>query len=710
MRQVVQPLSGGAVQVLDVPRPTINGTEVLVGTTASVISSGTERALTSLAQSSLLAKARARPDLVRQVIRKAKTEGVVQASRAVRSRLESDLPLGYSAAGVVVEVGTDVQGLVPGQLVATAGAGKANHAEYQAVPGLLCAAVPPGVEAEEAAFATIASIALHGLRLAELGPGAKLVVVGLGLVGQLAVRLGQASGLDVAGIDVAAHPLELARAAGALALAERGEETTAAVLDWSRGRGADAVLVCAASSSSELVARTPALARDRAPVVIVGDVGLHLDRTPFYEKELSLRFARSYGPGRYERAYEEWGVDYPPGQVRWTEGRNLEAVLDLLAGGRLRVADLITHRLPVEQAPHAYELIERREEPCLGVVLTYPGSGDGSADRAVRLRASDAGTGNGVGLIGAGAFASTVLLPGLKAAGFERFVSVASASGLSARRLAERGGFEQAVSGAEAVIADPDVAVVVIATPHDTHAGLVTQALAAGKHVFCEKPLALSFDELDEVEAAWRATGTALFVGFNRRWSPAVSRARDLLGGAGGPLALTYRVSAGRLPERHWYHDRRRGGRLLGEACHFVDTCSAVAGQPASDVACVGGPGPELALVEDFALALRYPDGSVATVTYASGGHPATPKERIEVLGRGHSIVIDDFSALVVDNKVQRLGGQDKGHRSLLAAFRAAVATGGDEAVTQDAFATTRTTLEALDGLGLGRWESETST
>ncbi|HSH59604.1 MAG TPA: zinc-binding alcohol dehydrogenase, partial [Acidimicrobiales bacterium] len=397
MKQVVQPISGGPVHVLDVPQPAIDVTEVLVRTTASVISSGTERALTSLAQSSLLAKARARPDLVRKVISKARAEGVVAASRAVRSRLESDLPLGYSAAGVVVEVGQHVAGLVPGQLVATAGAGKANHAEYQAVPGLLCAAVPAGVDAEEAAFTTIASIALHGLRLAEVDVGAKVVVVGLGLVGQLAVRLARASGLDVAGIDVADHPLKLAGASGALALPERGQETTDAVLEWTRGRGADAVLVCAATPSSDLVLRTPALARDRAPVVIVGDVGVALDRTPFYEKELSVRFARSYGPGRYERAYEEWGIDYPPGQVRWTEGRNLEAVLDLLGSGRLQVADLVTHRYPIERAGEAYELIEARSEPFVGVVLTYPeASPDGQtaagrASSAVQLRSRRAG-------------------------------------------------------------------------------------------------------------------------------------------------------------------------------------------------------------------------------------------------------------------------------------------------------------------------------
>ncbi len=361
MRQVVQPLSGGPVQVLDVPRPVPGATEVLVRTVASVISPGTERAVMALAQSSLLAKARARPDLVRQVVRKARSDGLAATRQAVRSRLASDLPLGYSAAGVVLETGAAVTGVRPGQLVATGGAGKANHAEFQVVPGLLCATVPGGVEAADAAFTTVAAIALHGLRIAEVGPGAKVVVLGLGLIGQLAARLAIAAGCDVAGIDPAAHPRRVAAGAGVLALDESGDATTDQVLAWSRGRGADAVLVCAAGRSSDAVMRVPALCRDRASVVIVGDVGLHLDRTPFYERELSVRFARSYGPGRYEPSYEEWGVDFPAGQVRWTEGRNFEAVLDLLAGGRLQVADLVTHtfgiarggrRLPAHRAAH----------------------------------------------------------------------------------------------------------------------------------------------------------------------------------------------------------------------------------------------------------------------------------------------------------------------------------------------------------------------
>ena len=374
MKQVVQPVSGGPVEVIDVPRPVIGPAEVLVRTVASVISSGTERAVTELARSSLLAKARARPDLVRQVARKAQAEGILATARAVRGRLATDVPLGYSAAGLVAEVGAAVDGIKVGQLVATGGAGKANHAEYQAVPGLLCAVVPDLVSPEEAAFATLASIPLHALRLAEVGPGSKVVVLGLGLIGQLAARLAIASGCDVAGIDPAGFARQTAARVGVLALEESGDSTTDQVLSWSRGRGADAVLVCAADQSSGPMARVPALCRDRAAVVMVGDVGMPPHRAPFYQREISLLFARSYGPGRYEPSYEAWGVDYPPGQVRWTEGRNQEAVLDLLAAGRLKVADLITQSFDIGHADEAFRLLDQRSEPSLAIRLSYPAS------------------------------------------------------------------------------------------------------------------------------------------------------------------------------------------------------------------------------------------------------------------------------------------------------------------------------------------------
>lgn len=671
MKQVVQPLSGGAVRVVDVPRPIAGPTDVLVRTTASLISAGTERAVTSLAQSSLLSKARARPDLVRQVVRKARADGVREAVTAVRNRLGGELPLGYSAAGVVEEVGSAVAGVTPGALVAT---GSAGHGEYQVVPGLLCAPVPDGVAPEHAAFATVASIALHGFRLAGVDAGSTVAVVGLGLVGQLAARLARAAGCRVVGVDVAELPIERAGAAGVLALRDKGQDTTEAIVRWAGGAGVDAVLVTAADRSSAIVQRVPALCRDRATVVIVGDVGMDLSRRDLYEKELTVRVARSYGPGRYERSYEEWGVDYPPGQVRWTEGRNQRAVLDLLSDGRLAVADLVTHRFTIDEAPQAYELIESRREPYLGVILDYPAVARPEAP--IRLGGGRPVTGEpGVGLIGAGAFASGVLLPAFTDAGFSRFVAVASASGLTARSVGERAGFARAVSGGDAVIDDPDVGIVVIATAHDAHGPLAAQALAAGKSVWCEKPLALTDDELEAVEAAWRSGGGVLFVGFNRRFSPAVERVRGHLSAGSGPVVITYRANAGPVPADHWYRDRRQGGRLLGEVCHFVDTCAAIAGDIV-DVQAFASAGGELLLADDFVLCLRHADGSLSTISYAAGGHHSVEKERVEVLGRGRSAVIVDYREVVLDGKAEKLGAQDKGHRAAVAAFRAAVLSG----------------------------------
>jgi predicted dehydrogenase/threonine dehydrogenase-like Zn-dependent dehydrogenase len=737
VRSVVQPIKGGPVEVLDVPQPIPEPTEVLVRTHASVISPGTERAVTALAQSSLLTKARARPDLVRQVVRKAKTDGLAATARSVRGRLAEDLPLGYSAAGRVVEVGSAVSGLRAGQLVATGGAGKANHAEFQAVPGLLCARVPDGVPAEDAAFATVASIALHGLRLAEVGPGSKVVVIGLGLVGQLAARLAMAAGCDAAGIDLATHARITAAGSGVLALDELGEATTEQVLSWSRGRGADAVLVCAASSSSGPVTRAPALCRDRAAVVIVGDVGLNLDRTPFYERELSLRFARSYGPGRYDPSYEAWGVDYPAGQVRWTEGRNLEAVLDLLAAGRLKVADLVTHRYDIGDAPAAYDLIDKRAVPYLAVQLTYrqndgasvvtghsipaprppitgsesgassAGSPGAHSESASSLLGSSSprrprtGSPPGVGWIGVGAFSTGTLIPAFRRAGFKHLVSVTSAGGITARRAAERFHFDKALSGAFPVIDDPDVGVVVIATPHDTHAELTALALKDGRHVWCEKPLALTMEELSEVEVAWEASERQLMIGFNRRWSPAVIAAQRALAQTTLPRFLVYRVAAGPVLPGHWYTDRRQGGRLLGEVCHFVDTAQALIGADIEEAVSVlagdshgrsGGDG-QVVPGNDAVVSLRFADGSLATICYGSA-LPTAGKEWIEVTCGTRRLVIDDFRSLKLDGKTLWRGRQDKGHRACATAFRRAV-TGGDPLPTRALLATTHATIQA---------------
>jgi predicted dehydrogenase/threonine dehydrogenase-like Zn-dependent dehydrogenase len=693
MKQIVQPVSGGPVEVLDVPRPVISATEVLVRTVVSVISPGTERAVTTLARSSLLAKARARPDLVRQVVRKAQAEGIPATMRTVRGRLAADVPLGYSAAGLVAEVGAAVEGIGVGQLVATGGAGKANHAEYQAVPGLLCAVVPDLVPPQDAAFATLASIPLHGLRLSGVGPGAKVVVLGLGLIGQLAARLAMASGCDVVGIDPNGFARETAAGAGVLALDESGDMTTDQVLSWSRGRGADAVLVCAADKSSGPMSRAPALCRDRAAVVMVGDVGMPTRRTPFYEREISLLFARSYGPGRYEPSYEAWGVDYPAGQVRWTEGRNQEAVLDLLAAGRLRVSDLITQSFGIDRAGEAFRLLEQRTEPCLAIRLTYPAAV--GPDDPVRLKPSPADrSAPGVGWIGAGAFSTSTLLPAFRAAGFERFVGMATASGVSARRAAERHGFEKAVSGAAAVIDDPDVSLVVIATPHDGHSELASQALTAGRDVWCEKPLALTCAGVDEVEKAWRGSGRQLTLGFNRRWAPAVRAAQQVLAQVQTPKMIVYRIAAGRVPDGHWYLDRRQGGRSLGEVCHFVDLAQALVGADIEDA--VGVVGGDASQRDDgMVVALRFADGSVASITYGSTP-PVTGKERIEVLAGSHQVIIDDFGSTLVNGRVLWKGRPDKGHRAHAAAFRRAV-RGGPGLPTEAMLASMRATIQAAE-------------
>jgi len=703
VKQIVQPVSGGPVALLEVPYPVPEPTEVLVRTISSMISPGTERAVTALAQSGLLTKARARPDLVRQIVKKARTEGITATRQAVRGRLAQDVPLGYSAAGTVIEVGTAVSGIRPGQLVATGGAGKANHAEFQAVPGLLCAVAPEKVSAQDAAFTTIAAIALHGLRIADVGPGSKVVVVGLGLIGQLAARLAMAAGCDVAGIDPARYPRAVANGTGVLALDELGAETTEQVMVWSRGRGADAVLVCAAGPTSAAVMRVPELCRDRAAVVIVGDVGLQLNRTPFYLRELDLRFARSYGPGRYDPSYEGLGIDYPAGQVRWTEGRNFEAVLDLLAAGRLVVADLVTHAFDISRAVDAYQLIAERSEPFLAIRLDYPrATADPGGPVQVREAALTSPVSTapprpgaaepGVGWVGAGAFSTGTLLPALRAAGFTKLIAVGSAGGLSATRAAQRHGFEKAVAGADAVLADPDVTVAVIATPHDTHATLTASALTSGRHVWCEKPAALTEEELDAVRTAWRESGRVLAIGFNRRWSPAVAAARQALAGMAAAKLVVYRVAAGPVAENHWYHDRRQGGRLLGEVCHFVDTAQALVGAPIEDVTALAGGGPR-GPHDDAAVALRFADGSLATIGYSSAV-PSAGKEWIEVHAGEHRIVIDDFRSVTAGGKKLWKGRQDKGHDALAAAFRQAV-IGVAELPTADMLATMQATVVA---------------
>ncbi len=662
------------MRLIDVPVPVPGPTEVLVATRRSVVSPGTERAVRALASASLLGKARARPDLVRAVVHKARQQGVVDTVRSVRARLDENMTLGYAGCGVVVEVGAAVAGIRPGMRVATAGAA---HGEYQIVAGLLCVPVPDEVDDDSAAFTTLGAVALHGLRQADVGPGGCIAIIGLGLVGQLTARLAVASGLRVVGIDTRSDAVERAASssAGVMALVEAGADTTEKALAFSRGRGVDAVVITAATPSSAPARRAVDLVRDRGTVVVVGDIGLELERGPLYDREVTLRLARSYGPGRYEASYEQLGVDLPVGMVRFTAGRNMESVLDLMASGRLVVSDLVTHRMPVGDVADAYEAIASPEAAAVGVLLTYEGPATvGPGDRRRHVSKLRPVATPGVALLGAGTFARRTVVPLLRQAGLDHLVSVVSPSGTTARLLAHREGFLRAGSDAGEEVNAADVDLVAVVSRHDSHAELAVAALRAGKHVYCEKPLGLDHDELDLIEQEMDAHPECLLlVGHNRRWSPAIDAAHAALGSSGGPLVMTYRVSAGRLAASHWYRDRRQGGRLVGEVGHFVDTVAALAGGPPVRWWSTGESSTETALRDNLVVMVEFADGSSAVISYAADGHPTTPKERLEILGRGHTIVVDDFASVTVDGKRVWHGARDKGHARQFAELAAAL-------------------------------------
>ena len=638
MRQVARRLKDGRLELVEVPDPAPGPGTVSVRLEASVLSAGTERATLDVARKGLLGKARARPDQARQVWERVRTEGVRSTLELVRGRLEELGPLGYSAAGTVLEAGPGARELAPGDRVAIAGGGFAGHAEVDVVPSLLCARVPEGVAAEEAAFATLGAIAINGFRRGDAGVGSTVAVIGLGLVGQLAVRVARAAGCRVLGVDLKPDLLELARRAGADAV-QRSE-----LDEGSRWQGtADAVLVCAATESSDPILLAAKLARDRAPVVVVGDVGMELPRAPFYEKELDLRLARSYGPGRYDPSYELHGLDYPIGYVRWTEQRNMDAFLGLVADRRIRPAELITHRFELSEAERAFEALEA-EETAVGVVLDYPGEGNGGpvpAAPPARPRAR-ARKGGRVGVIGAGSFATATLIPGLVSAGFEP-VAVASASGLSAESARRRFGFETAHARAEEILSRDDLDLVAIATRHDSHAELVARALDAGRAVYVEKPLALDWDQLALVRDAQIRSGAPLLVGFNRRYAPLAVELRRLP----GPRLAAYRVNAGRLPRDHWLNDLAQGGgRLKGEGCHFIDFICDQEGSDPLSVSAHGFPSdPALPLgaSDNFSVQVTFADGGVGTVHYAADAPRGPGKERFETSSPGAYAVIDDF-------------------------------------------------------------------
>jgi predicted dehydrogenase/threonine dehydrogenase-like Zn-dependent dehydrogenase len=709
MKQVSQRLRDGELPVVDVPAPQLDDWKVLVRTHASLVSAGTERAKVEVARQNLLGKARRRPDQVRQVVERVRSDGLKSTIDAVRNRLEALSPLGYCAAGRVEEVGRLVTGVAPGDFVACGGE-EAAHAELLAVPGNLCARVPEGVDAVSASFTTLGAIALHGFHQADVQLGERVAVIGLGLVGQLTARIARAAGCEVMGIDLEGWRVETARQAGAVDLARARDDVENVDNDsW------DAVIVTAAApSSNDPVSLAVQLARDRGTIVIVGDVGLELDRRTLYAKELELRLARSYGPGRYDAEYEQRGLDYPISYVRWTESRNMSEFLRLLGNGRVVVKDLVTHRFPIEHADEAFAVLTDAKERAQAVLIDYDAPPERAPAEPPRRRETRRAfaTGTHVGFIGAGSFACRQLIPLAKREGLVLDL-VASGSGLSAASAAERFGFERGAVGVDDVLGDDALSGVFVATRHDLHARLTLEALRAGKAVFVEKPLSLHETELAEIASEVERNDTPpLLVGFNRRFAPLTQRLREHLFAASGPTNILIRVNAGALAPDHWLNDPAvGGGRLLGEGCHFFDLiCALVASKPLA-VTVQGRIAADrpIATCEDFAAVVRFADGSLGTLLYGTAGAGGAGKEVVEAHRGAHSGRIDDFGSAVLwgagRSRKERSRGRDKGHSEEIRRFAAALR--GEEALPpfEEALASSRLTLAALRSLESGAEE-----
>ena len=726
MKQVLQDARTGAIAVEEVPAPQLLPGCVLVRVASSVVSAGTERASSEFARKSLLQKAKSRPDLVREVISKVQRDGLLSAIHAVRTRLDQPQNPGYSSAGTVIAVAEGVTDIQPGDRVACAGAGFAVHAEIACVPRLLIARIPAPstggeVSFEEAAFATLGAVALHGIRTAEAKLGDSVAVIGLGLLGQLTVQLLKAAGCRVVGMDIDASRSDVAREMGADAAASSAPVFRDVCSDISAGVGVDSVLITAETSSSDPVNLAGAVARDRATVVAVGTVGMDIQRQTYYEKELDFRISRSYGPGRYDAVYEQKGRDYPIGYVRWTETRNMEAFVQLLAEKKINLAPLITHRLPVEQAEKAYDLIAGRTgQPFLGVVIQYPGGGD--VARSVMVSTEPTAykgvskIGIRVGLLGAGGYASSTLIPAMKASSATSLVAVCAATGAHAQHAARKFGFRNCTTDESALIHDPDISTVVIATRNHLHARQVLAAFGAGKTVFCEKPLCLSEAELTEVCRKYLdysdSQRPAMMVGFNRRFAPMVVRMKAFLDPISEPLALQYRVNAGCLPPDHWMNDRERGGgRILGEVCHFVDLLSFLARSLIVEVWARPIRSSPRYSGDNVVISLRFANGSEGTISYLANGDRSFSKERLEIFGGGSTAVLEDFRRLELirngrQEKCLSRWRQDKGHRNEWAAFVRFLQEGGEppipfQQIVDSSLATLRVDESATTGTPL---------
>ncbi|MBN2294572.1 MAG: bi-domain-containing oxidoreductase [Pirellulales bacterium] len=711
MKQMLQNLKTGIISVEDVPPPMLRDEGIVVRTHKSLISAGTERMMLSLGKKSLLGKAKERPDLVKKVLEKMKREGFWATFQTVRDKLDSEMPMGYSNCGEVIAVGARARRFEVGGLVACAGAGYANHAEINYIPRLLAVPVPAGVSTEAAAYSTVGTIALQGVRLADLRVGEAVVVSGLGLIGQLTVQILKASGCRVAALDVSEDRVKLADENGAeLALKLEGERTEKQVLDFTRGRGADAILITAATSSNEPVEQAARLARDRAKVIMVGVTGMDIPRTPYFKKELTFIVSRSYGPGRYDNDYEEHGHDYPVGHVRWTENRNIEAFLDMVASGAVRPEVCTTHRFAIDDAVEAFELILGNQEPYLGVVLEYPQDVAGGKDaESTRIEFPEASTKKpkdnvGLSFIGAGGFARGVHMPNAAKLNKVSIRGIVDASGMASKSAGAKFGAAFCASIESEVLDDPETDAVVIVTPHSQHADGVCRALEAGKAVLVEKPLSINIDGLRKIHKTLQSHPHNLLIGFNRRFAPLAVELKKHFTGRGA-LNVQYRCNAGSLPAGHWISDPSEGGRIIGEACHFLDFFTFLTGAPPVTVFAAA---PSLETIDDAAITVSYEDGSVCQLVYSSTGPSSYSKERVEVFAGGMAGVLTDFRTLEIHSDTQRIKPRklmqaDKGHSQELAAFVDAIQRGVSSPIsTESLFDTTLVSFAVLESIQRG--------
>jgi predicted dehydrogenase/threonine dehydrogenase-like Zn-dependent dehydrogenase len=724
MKQLLQNMKNGKATIEEVPVPTPREGFALVKTAASLVSAGTERMVVEFAEKNLVGKARSRPDLVKQVMDKARREGIVPTVQAAFNRLDQPMALGYSSAGTIVALGKNMQGFKVGQRVACAGSGFAVHAEYNVVPRNLLTLLPKNVDFESAAFTTLGAIAMHGFRLAEPQIGENVAVIGLGLLGLLAIQIASAAGCNVLGIDIDPNRVALASSLGIESV--RRTKAVDASQAFTINRGFDVVLICADTSSNDPVELAAVIACDRARIVATGAVGLNIPRKIYYEKELSFINSRSYGPGRYDSSYEEDGKDYPLGYVRWTEGRNFESVVALLESGKLKVESLITHRFPIEQAAQAYEVITgKTNKPFLGVLLTYPESVEkleepalslSKGSKVVKFNVQTFKPSNVVtlGVLGAGLYANATLLPAIKNIKDIELVGIASSGGLHAQHSGKKFGFAYATSSDDEIINDPKINTVAILTRHDTHAELVIQALKASKNVFVEKPLAITSEQLKKIITMVGATRESplLTVGFNRRFAPLAGQLFAFYKDRAEPMHVHYRVNAGYLPLNHWTQDLNiGGGRIIGEACHFIDFIIFLVGAVPVSVIAHALPDNGAALSvskgkyreDNVSMTFTFPDGSIGVVDYLANGDKSFPKERVEVFCGGKIAVLDDFRKLeMVENGKWKVvkAAQDKGWKNEWIAFAKSIREGGQPPIPyEQLIGVTRATFAAVESL-----------